>query len=200
MHCRQFFWLERKLNLGANLCIKVTWLIGFGPWQLIWDLKDLNNSCIFCFICSTFQKKVTKNKNRAGTAVQQVFTYVSSILIFFPNRNLQKGVVFLKQNNDEGLSLWPVSAPFLPAIFYGSRFPTCLVLRRISFFLGIPCVRKCQWHRWEWLSFHFLGLCMGGHSPTLIAKDCEGERGRGRGEDEKFPGKHSSRWPGLLNK
>lgn len=84
MHCRQFFWLERKLNLGANLCIKVTWLIGFGPWQLIWDLKDLNNSCIFCFICSTFQKKVMKNKNRAGTAVQQVFTYVSSILIFSP--------------------------------------------------------------------------------------------------------------------
>jgi len=39
---------------------------------------------------------------------------------------------------------------------------------------------------------------MGGHSPTLIANDYEGEGVGRRGKDEKFPGKHSSRWLGLL--
>lgn len=41
---------------------------------------------------------------------------------------------------------------------------------------------------------------MGGHSPTLIANDCGGGGmgEEGGAEDEKFPGKHSSRRPGLL--
>lgn len=39
---------------------------------------------------------------------------------------------------------------------------------------------------------------MGGHSPTLTGKDWEGGGMGRRGEDEKFPGIHSSRWPGLL--
>lgn len=53
---------------------------------------------------------------RAGTA--QAFMYISSIFIFFPKRNLQKGVVPVKQNNDEELALWMVAVPSLfPAIF-----------------------------------------------------------------------------------
>lgn len=63
---------------------------------------------------------------------------------FFPQEKYAEGKKSVKQNNDEELFLWMVAVPFLPAIFYGSRFSACLVVKRIYFCLGIPQVRKCQ--------------------------------------------------------
>lgn len=190
----QFFWLERKFNLGANLCIKNPCMIGF--WSLAAYLGSGGPKKSLHFLLHLFHISETANENRKQSVTEQAFPlskhlHTTVLFLFFsPKGNLQKGMVSVKQNNDEELALWTAAVLFLPAIFYGSRFPTCLVLKRISFCLGIPRVTKRQWHHWEPLSFHFHGLCMGGHSPTLIAKDCEGGAVRGRGEEEKFPGKH----------